>query len=226
MDNIVPMAAAGLNNIVVARILAEVRERKMKTVTILDLGSGEGYNAARLAEGLETQKVDFRITCIDITDARFKLKHRENITMELRDLNADFALGHFDFVVGTEILEHVENPYHFLRMCLRNLSPEGVCYLTTPNPEHIFSLIKQFLLGRPMWFSVDEPSGHIMPIHNFMVEEALRRIEKETGTAWHLSRTFNRNCFPLRIKDGHLRLSTVPGNNRVFGEINIYRISR
>lgn len=219
------MASEGLNDIVINRVIDTIQKKGATDIKILDLGSGQGYNAACLSEKLKSLKISFTITCVDIDEQHFKLNGTPGILFIKHDLNKDLPVETFDIVIGTEIIEHIENPYHFLRMCLSHLSPHGICYITTPNPEHAFSLIKQFVLGRPMWFSVDEPSGHIMPIHMFMISEALQRIKRDTGINYQIERTFNRNCFPLWIKSGRLILTTLPGKNRNFGEINIFKIT-
>lgn len=46
----------------------------------------------------------------------------------------DPSLGHFDYVICTEVLEHlIVNPVEFLQSLLDILKPDGFLYLTTPN---------------------------------------------------------------------------------------------
>lgn len=215
------MAAKNLNDTVIQKVLDAAKKTKKEKVFVLDLGSGQGYNALRIAEGLEIEKRDFEIHCVDIDKEQFKLSETQKIKFVLGNLNEDISLGKYDFVIGTEIIEHVENPYHFMRLCISHLNEDGICFITTPNVEHIFSLIKQFVLGRPMWFSVNEPSGHIMPIHKFMIQEGLRRLSVKNI---RMEQTWNRNCFPLWIKNKRIKLVSLPGKNRIFGEINIFKI--
>ena len=220
------MAARGLNDQVINLILEDINQGNYtgREISILDLASGQGYNASRLQKELIKLNYKFKITCVDIDSAQFRLTPDDNVLFFKGNLNTDLILGRFDFIVGTEIIEHLENPYHFINLCLSSLKTDGICYLTTPNVEHLFSLLKQAIFDRPMWFSVDEPSGHIMPIHGFMIDEALRRQEKNSGHRYLIKKSFNRNCWPLLVHNHHLSFITVPGKNRLFGEINIWRI--
>lgn len=218
------MAGYKLNDTVIDDIIHTISKKNLKKVTILDLGSGQGYNALILSQKLNLHNIEFAITCVDIDKNQFKLENQAYTTFVQANLNEDLLIGKFDIVIGTEIIEHIENPYHFINLCISHLVQNGICYITTPNVEHVFSLIKQLILARPMWFSVNEPSGHITPIHNFMIHESLRRINTTRHSQLTVQRFFNRNCFPFQIKKGRLVMTTLPGNNRVFGEINIFKI--
>src|SRR5215475_14023774 len=76
--------------------------------TVLDVGAGDGTLTARLKrEGFAVQAADlvtdgFRPSDIEITVADF------NDGLPFED-------GRFEVVVATEIIEHLENPWHFVR---------------------------------------------------------------------------------------------------------------
>lgn len=220
VNKISAMAARGVNDSVITDIFKKLGNGRR--ADILDLGSGQGYNAQKLtSEG--NAGTDIKVTCVDIDGGNFKLSENDSIKFIKYDLNSEFEFGKFDFVIATEIIEHLENPYSFIRSCLKNLKTDGRLYITSPNIENIYSMIRILLKRKPIYFQVNEPSGHIMPVFSFMVREALRRIDKYLS----LRISYNRNVFPIiqPFKTGK-KLITVPGNNRFFGEVTIYEITR
>lgn len=72
-----------------------------------------------------------------------------------QDLNHDFSFGdnEFDGVVAIEIIEHLENPYHFLREATR--IAKGWVIITTPTDDRWFNERKYRLYGHrsivPKW---------------------------------------------------------------------------
>ena len=89
------------------------------------------------------------------------------------DLNQDFSnIGKFDAIFAIELIEHLENQFHFMR-CVKNLMKnDSVFYLSTPNVENTFARIKYFLVGRLQWFGTGEleGTGHITPIFNHILK--------------------------------------------------------
>ncbi len=84
-----------------------------------------------------------------------------------RDLNEDFNdLGIFDVVIAIEIIEHIENQFHFMRQVNDLLASDGFALVTTPNVESVISRIKFFLRGYLSCFSPSEvtETGHINPV--------------------------------------------------------------
>lgn len=81
---------------------------------VIDAGCNCGYGAAILADGGLT------VTAIE-REARFldwarEHWHRPTITWMRGDLETLIALPHCDAVVAFEVVEHLENPEHFLRL--------------------------------------------------------------------------------------------------------------
>lgn len=110
----------------IQRILT--RRIAFESCDLLDIGAGDGRNAARL------QALGARVTAVD----------RENRLA--RDVNLDFRLvdgtalpfddGAFDAVVYTHVIEHVGERYEQLQHLVeirRVLRKTGILYLSTPN---------------------------------------------------------------------------------------------
>jgi SAM-dependent methyltransferase len=126
---------------------------------VLDAPCGAGaLAAALLAAGYDVHGADVVADAAPILGDRF--------------LMADFAGGlpaadaSFDLVLSIEGIEHLENPYAFLREIHRVLRPGGRCMVTTPNTASLRSRVRFFGSGfynqdpRPL----NEASRH--PLHH------------------------------------------------------------
>lgn len=55
-----------------------------------------------------------------------------------------FPNNHFDIVLSDFVLEHVENPLHFMHEVYRVLKPGGSFFFRTPNKFHYVSIIGRY----------------------------------------------------------------------------------
>lgn len=134
-----------------------------------DLGAGEGaFSLKVLSRGdsvVGVDKEDWKI------NAPFL---RINLDKEFAEtIISNF--GEFDVVVAIEIIEHLENPFAFIRECARLLKNGGLLFLTTPNVEAINSRVMFLVKGRLAYF--DEyatiRTAHITPIFSWKLDMAL-----------------------------------------------------
>ena len=156
---------------------------------VLDLGSGEGYGSAILAERakdvlgieLDPQAVEHAATNYPFDNLEF----RQASVLELDDLPD----GSFDLVVCYEVLEHITEHDDLFALVRRVLCPDGVFVISSPdreiyseaadyhNPYHAKELsLREFdeLLGR--FFSHHELWGQIVTIGS-----TLERIDRAQG---------------------------------------------
>jgi SAM-dependent methyltransferase len=116
-------AAPGLHESVVE----EIRNSTTTGNRVLELGSGSGALTQRLIdEGFEVRAVDLTLD-----------GYQAKAEAQAMDLNADFAeqLGDkdYDLIAAIELLEHLENPHHFLRQVKKLMSPDTCLWLSFPN---------------------------------------------------------------------------------------------
>lgn len=136
--------------------------------TVLDIASGHGHLSQMLATaGYEVEACDCR--------EEFDLP----IPYHRADLNgSDWGIDPgFDLIVSLETIEHLENPWHFLRGLKALLNPGGHIVLSCPNIENPLSkawflLRGQFNLFRPS----DVDYGHINPMTEFEVRTVCKAI--------------------------------------------------
>lgn len=132
---------------------------------VLELGAGSGAMSLRLAD------LGYRVTAVDIVDDNFQ--PRDRIRFVPADLNGEFSrrLGRFPAVMALEIIEHLENPRHFLRQIRACMDPGGHLVLSTPNLANPLSRVQFLVSGTHQWFqdSTYDAIGHIMPVSPWLL---------------------------------------------------------
>jgi 2-polyprenyl-3-methyl-5-hydroxy-6-metoxy-1,4-benzoquinol methylase len=156
-----------------------------KDSRILVLGSGGGAFDQRLVDNGFTNvtSLDFRPDFFRATGTSFVEK----------DLNENFSdLGTFDLIVAIELIEHLENPAHFMRNISKCLHQNGSLLVTTPNIESGPSRVAFLTMGTLSFFTEEDMygSGHISPllhhIFAFHVKNAglIIKIHTSNRNAW------------------------------------------
>lgn len=148
--------------------------KKNKNSRILVLGSGAGAFEKRLFDNGYGN-----LTSVEFVPDNFIFKESKLLTI---DLNKDFSnIGKFDVIIAIELIEHLENQFHFIRCVKELMVDNSVLYLSTPNVENTFSRIKFFLVGRLHWFGVSElaNTGHINPIFSHILKFNLDQSDLE-----------------------------------------------
>lgn len=176
-----PLAMAGIHEAV-----HQVVEQ-LPRGSLLDVGAGEG------AFSLWAARHGFDVTAIDAAPEHFR-------GGPIRCLDADLGQrwpiedAQFDSVVAIEVIEHVENHYHFLRECCRVVKPHGRIVISTPNCHSLESRMNYLLTSyddcapRPIdHLRTDPYMAHIHPLPFPTLEFGLRHCGFEIEQV-----TFNR----------------------------------
>jgi 2-polyprenyl-3-methyl-5-hydroxy-6-metoxy-1,4-benzoquinol methylase len=170
-----------------------VRRFVPQPAKIADLAAGEGAFSMKLKE------LGHDVRAVDASSANWKVPE---IPLEIKDLDSEFAEsvvsehGQFDAVVAIEIIEHLENPFRFVRQCASLLKPGGLLFLTTPNVEAVNSRLIFLYSGRLNSFGAYETvrPAHITPIFKWKLEMILD--EARFGT---LHECFNRTVYSTGV---------------------------
>lgn len=107
-------------------------EKKIKTLTVLDLGSSTGIIDSILAESFKhVIGTDIDIEAIKFAQKTFKKK---NLSFKVEDaMKLSFKASVFDVVICTHVCEHVPSQEKLFAEIYRVLKPGGVCYLAAQN---------------------------------------------------------------------------------------------
>ncbi|MDI6773847.1 MAG: methyltransferase domain-containing protein [Verrucomicrobiota bacterium] len=146
------------------QVAAVVREAVAQGGSILDLGAGEGAFSARLSD------MGYRVTASDLDPQALKAAGVEFARLDFNDEDAfgRFLGEHrqsFDAVCALEVIEHIEDPWRFVRTVRDFLRPGGRVFITTPNIASWLSRVVFLLQSRFHQFGPDDLSyGHIAPI--------------------------------------------------------------
>lgn len=190
-----PMASPGVHEMALS-LLSKAGE---KTYTVLDAGAGKGALSLVLA------RRGHRVFACDLDPKQFSVP---GITCKKSDLNKKipFEDEMFDVVISLETIEHLENPWQFVREAYRVLKPKGKLILSTPNVSHLSSRIFYLFFGRFILFwskRYMESSWHINPIFPWELEFILERTNfKIIGKTYNQGKLFP--VFKPFIKGGKL----------------------
>ncbi len=167
-------AAPGLHELAAQRLVAAVPPDA--GTHVLELGAGGGAMSQRLTD------LGYAVTASDLFIERFQPRGR--VPFYTLDLNREFAAGlpqQFDALIALELVEHLENPHHFLRQCFAALRPGGTAVISTPNLANPVSQAMFVRSGVFQWFRDEDyrEQGHISPI----APVVLQRCWSEAGFA-------------------------------------------
>jgi SAM-dependent methyltransferase len=161
------------------------RDADLPRHRVLDVGAGEGYFCRLLGERLRgTYGVVPRqvLRACDLYPDAFRYA----------DVPCDrigaagrlpYEADSFDAVCSIEVIEHLEDQFHFARELHRVTKPGGRAIVTTPNLLNVNSRLRYlhsgfWLLFDPLPLSAQDPvhtAGHIHPVTFYYLAYLLRR---------------------------------------------------
>ena len=132
----------------------------------LDFGCGEGAFSQRLADA------GCKVDACDIDADSFKASVHQFIRLDInKEHISDNFTRKYDIVVAMEIIEHLENPWKFIRDIKTLLAPEGIIVLSTPNISNFASRLRFMMRGSFLSFEqAGWTYGHITPLTSLQLE--------------------------------------------------------
>lgn len=169
-----------------ARAADLIAARVRPGAALLDVGCGYGGFLARMrARG-------FRVRGIELSPAGIAYA-RERLALDVRPAlleDEPFAPGSFDVVTAFYVIEHVWDPFDFVRRCARLLRPGGLLFLRYPDSRPVARLLGDAVdvYDAPFHLSAFSPRT----IERLLARAGLERIEHAIGGATRPPRTIER----------------------------------
>lgn len=147
------------NNDIYNSILKEIKNISTdKASHLADVGCGEGHLLRRISKELP----EVSLSGIDIVE------YPENTSFEFikQNFNEDFKVpgNKFDVVLAVEVIEHLENPRHFIRELKKVTKKGGKIIISTPNPYSLLSILSFSLKGFHSSFGPKNYPAHITEV--------------------------------------------------------------
>jgi len=142
----------------------------------LDIATGTGAFAKRITDNFPGWDVvinDFanKALAADLKKKKVDLNSK---------FSEEFAVEGYDLVIAIEIIEHIENPWNFLREVRRLLRKDGLLVLSTPNVDSAIDRLTYLIEGHPYYFGERgyiNSDGHITLIPDWL----FKKIAKSNG---------------------------------------------
>ena len=150
------------------QIADEIEAALPNGASILDFGCGQRALSQRL------QDLGYKVLAADINQKDFL---PTDVPYEICNFNSSEDINafvkkyseNFDCVLGIEVIEHLENPWEYLRTLKKLIKPNGLIILSTPNITSWYSRVVFFLTGMFPGFVDPDEIGHINPISEWEI---------------------------------------------------------
>jgi 2-polyprenyl-3-methyl-5-hydroxy-6-metoxy-1,4-benzoquinol methylase len=141
--------------------------------SICDLGCGNGHISGRLAA------LGYQVTGVDASTSGINIARRTYPKAEFVEavIDRDLALGSFDLVISSDVIEHLYRPADLLEAAASLLRPGGQLLLGTPYHGYLKNLALAATGKLDAHFSALHDGGHI----KFFSVRTLSNIVKHHG---------------------------------------------
>lgn len=156
------------------RLLELVAPLLDRGARVVDVGAGEGYFSRLLGERVRTTRQVAPAEAVRACDLYPEYFRYADVPCDPIDAGGTFpyADASFEVAVSVEVVEHLEDQFHFLRELYRVVKPGGRAYVSTPNLLNVNSRLRYlhsgfWLLFDPLPLSSHDPrhtSGHVHPV--------------------------------------------------------------
>ena len=163
---------------------------------VADIGAGGG-ELTRLLVPFSN-----KLLMLDDFELLDKPPHTEFVKTDLNDF-WQVADNSVDFAFSLEVIEHIENPRHFMREINRILKPGGYGFVSTPNNGNLFSRLYFLFKNEHRWFQDNCYPAHISALtkkdfQRILMENNLQLIDFH----YNYTDTLPIIHVPLRFKTG------------------------
>ena len=135
---------AGLRKLdfIVEQIERRAEFQDKKNIKILDIGCGRGNISLPLASlGYQVLGIDLDTNSIEEVKNRNNFNNAQFRVQDASTLDIDEK---YDFIIASEVVEHIEEPTEFLKSLKNILKQKGFLIVTIPNGKSLEERIRKF----------------------------------------------------------------------------------
>jgi O-antigen biosynthesis protein len=157
--------------------------------SVLDVGCGAGATMALLLEHGAAE-----VTGVELSQSACELAKARNLNVIQADVQKDpmpFSEKSFDFIIFSDILEHLFDPWAVLKHFCAYLKDDGTMLLSIPNIKHYRVLRRLLFLDE--WTYVPAGILDFTHIRFFTRKEAVRLVENSDLEVVRIGYRTNRN---------------------------------
>ena len=168
---------------------------------VADIGAGRGELTNLLTPFAH------KLLMLDDFENPEKPPHTEFVKVDLNNV-WNLPDNSVDFAFSLEVIEHIENPRHFIREMKRIVKPGGYAFVSTPNNLNIFSRLNFLFKHEHRWFKDFSYPAHI----SVLTKKDFRRILAENDLTlidffYNYADTMPLTELPIRLKVNNLSSS-------------------
>lgn len=189
--------------------------------SVLDLAAGTGAWLSRLYD------IGFNnLSAVELDSERFNFNKVIPVSL---DLNSDFSQklnSSFQLVTALEIIEHIDNPRHFLKNIHQLICSDGYLLVTTPNIGHWAGRLIFLASGEHRYFKESDyhNQGHISPITHLHMNLMFREIGFEL-IAYRTAGSFYSLLKKIITLPLYLAFKILYGS-QIDGDVSIYLVKK
>ena len=120
------------------------KDANNKNISILDIGCGQGELLKELHDNGFENLIGLGYEVPSLSFVRLI----DGIDLSEKNWGDRFLSEQYDYVVSTDVIEHLINPYQFLIESHKLIKPDGVLILTFPNVHNLKSILLYMVSGR------------------------------------------------------------------------------